>query len=336
MENLTHETLDQSGMLSFPQGIETSNEVIRGRANALSAKAVIYLKNAKVLLQNEEPNLALQLLRQASNLHSTHPDVLKSLGEVLEQQKKWDEAYKVYQKLCHVQPNFFSFYKKAEVEYILEKDDLSLQTYFEALAHLTEDCAELFSVYKNMGNILVRQKDFDGAEEYYNKAYSKNPDSDTLFVNFGTLEIQREDFNKAITCFRQAIQLNDCNDKAWIGLAFVHFRFGDQELSWGNLMKAMDLNPTNKTAVQFMMNWMEDKSKEEEIKTRLANYLEQQAFDEDVNLYFIQMLVRSGQTNEAIQCAQLLRLQNPENQKYSLLINEFRKGVSSNESAVEI
>ncbi len=303
---------------------------------SISARTLIYLKNAKVLMENQELALSVHLLRQASNINSHHPAVLRQLGEALEKSKKWSEAYSVFKQLCRVQPDFYSFFKKAEMEYVQQNDDLALQSYYECLSHLVEDCDELFTVYKNIGNILVKQKDYDGAEEYFNKANAKNSNSDILYVNFGTLEIQREDYNKAVFCFRQALQINPKNDKAWIGLAFVHFGFGDHELAWGNLMTALDIHKMNKTGLVFMMNWIEDSSKSEEIKFRLGQYLEDDGFDQDISLLLSQMFIREKNFHAAKSCIEVLKLYHPENNKLDLILDELHQGEFKNESSVEI
>jgi tetratricopeptide (TPR) repeat protein len=326
-------TLDQQS--SHASNLISSENKSSGEAS-ISARTLIYLKNAKVLQQNHEHSLSINLLRQASSLSPHHPLVLKALGESLEKAKKWDEAYLVFKHLGRVRPDFYSFYKIAEMEYVLQNDDLSLQSYFECLSHLVEDCDELFNVYKNIGNMLVKQKDYDGAEEYFNKAHAKNSKSDVLFVNFGTLEIQREDFNKAVFCFRQALEINPKNDKAWIGLSFVHSGFGDHELAWGNLMTALDINRTNKTGLLFMMNWIEDSSKAETIKTRLIQFLEVDGFDQDVSLLLSQMFIREKNFDAAKNCIEVLKLYYPENEKLDLIMTELQKGEYQHGPSVEV
>lgn len=285
-----------------------------GAAGSLDERTVQLLTNARVLMKHQEFPLALNLLRTASNLHSKNTIVLALLGECLEKSCRLEEALKVRLASVRVLCNFDHVQKLATLYYKLGQDDAALKSYFEALSLLTEENEALFEIYKNMGNILVRQGDFEGAEEYYNKAYTLNPGSDTLLVNFGTLEVQRQDFDKSLYCFRQAVEANPKNDKAWVGLAMVHARFGDHALAWANIETAIDINPSNRTAVLLLANWGCRDHREEQSIEVLQNYLAQVEFDEDMSLALINLYCSTSQIGEArLECERVL-LWNPENQ----------------------
>jgi Tfp pilus assembly protein PilF len=172
---------------------------------------------------------------------------------------------------------------------------------------------------------LVRQGDFEGAEDYYNKAYTLNPDSDTLLVNFGTLEVQRQDYDKSLYCFRQAVEVNKRNDKAWVGLAMVHAQFGDQELAWANLETALDINPKNRTAVHLLANWGLRDGRFAQSVSVLQSYLGEVDFDEDLSLVLINFYCSGSQIDEALLECERVLLWNPENQEVSDLKAKLRK-----------
>ena len=248
-----------------------------------------YLQNARTLIRHGEFPLALNLLRQASNLDSMNPTTLEMLGSCLEQVNKFEEALYARKALAKAQPNFENLHKLATCYYKLGRDADALEQYYEALVHLTEENIFLFETYKNMGNIFVRQGDFDGAEEYYNKAYTLNAASDVLLVNLGTLQVQRNDFDKSLYCFRKAVEINRQNDKAWVGLAMVHNQLGDMELAWANLDSALDINPQNRTAAHLCANW----AVRDEMPTRavkiLEDYVSAADQDEDMSLVLINL-----------------------------------------------
>ena len=294
--------------------------------------ALTYLMNAKVLMKHEEFELALSLLRQASSRHPKNLEILKNLGLALEALSKWSEAKIVYTELTKQNNNFYYFYKKANSLYMLNDNEAALNAYFEALSHLVEEETELFNLYKNMGNIYVRNKDYDAAEESYNKAYTMNSESDALLINFGTLEVQREDFDKALFCFRKAIEINPRSDKAWIGLALVHNHFGDHELAWGNVIKALDIDPYNRTAVLLLGHWGNTEDKINISLKYHLSYLEQNEFDEEVSLQLIQIYSQLGQIEYAENEALKLRLWYPENPSYQKLFEEIRNKTSTEES----
>lgn len=287
-------------------------------------KLVALISNARILMKHKEIGLALNLLRTASNRDSKNPVVLGLLAECLERTSRLEEALKVRTVAVGIECNFEQVQKLATLYYKLGQDEKALGKYYEALSLLTEETEDLFDVYKNLGNILVRQSDFEGAEEYYNKAYTLNPKSDTLLVNFGTLEVQRQDYDKSLYCFRQAVEVNRKNDKAWVGLAMVHSQFGDHELAWANVETAIDINPSNRTAVQLLASWgLRDQRIAQGIQV-LEDYLSKVEFDEDLSLVLINLYCTSSQVVQAqLECERVL-LWNPQNQEVATLREKLK------------
>ncbi len=278
---------------------------------SLSAEVATYLANARVLMRHDEWALALNLLRQACNKDSKNPITLHLLGDCLEQRMNFHESLFARQALVKVDYGFESLFKYATLLYKLNRDDEALDTYYEALALLTTESENLFELYKNMGNIFVRRGDFDGAEEYYNKAYTLKPLSDVLLVNLGTLEVQRNDFGKSLYCFRQAIEVNGDNDKAWVGLSMVHNHFGDIELAWANLETALDINPKNRTAVHLLANWSVRDQQPHKGIAALENYLSAVEQDEEMSLVLLNLYCTSGEMFKAQLEVEKVLLWNP-------------------------
>lgn len=286
---------------------------------ALDEKILGLITNARILIKHEEFNLALNLLRTASNRASKNPVVLNLLADCLERTHRTQEALKVRTVAVQFDCSFDPVQKLATLYYKLGQDEMALGKYYEALSLLTEETDSLFEVYKNLGNILVRQNDFEGAEEYYNKAYTLNPRSDTLLVNFGTLEVQRQDYDKSLYCFRQAVEVNRKNDKAWVGLAMVHDQFGDHELAWANLETAIDINAANRTAVHLLANWGLRDQRLSQATEVLEGYLSNVEFDEDLSLVLINLYCTNSQVTQAqLECERVL-LWNPHNQEVAIL-----------------
>ncbi|MNJ92681.1 photosystem I assembly protein Ycf3 [compost metagenome] len=288
------------------------------------------LVNARLLMKHREYPLAMNLLRQASNLDSKNVSTLTALSECLEKTNRIDEALIARKALVGVDYGFESLYGFATTLYKLGRDQEALDKYYEALAVLTVENENLFDLYKNMGNIFVRQNDFDGAEEYYNKAYTMNPESDVLLVNFGTLEVQRQDFDKSLFCFRRAVEINSENEKAWVGLAMVHNHFGDIDLAWANIETAIDINPQNRTAVHLAANWGVRDHKVHKAIEALEGYLATVEQDEDMSLVLINLFCTSGQFSNALLEIERVLLWNPEHVE----VRELKKKLMSAQGKV--
>lgn len=300
----------QEAIADFEADLQTEREITQ-----LDPRVSSYIRHAQTLMKHKEFSLAMNLLRQASNFDSKNPITLDMLGMCLENSGRFSEALIARKALAGVDYGFDSLYKLATTYYKLGQDQEALDKYYEALAVLTEENSHLFDLYKNMGNIFVRQGDFDGAEEYYNKAYTLNPQSDVLLVNFGTLEVQRNDSDKALYCFRKAVEINPQNDKAWVGLAMVHNQLGDSDLAWANIEAAMDINPQNRTAVHLAANWGLRDSKVHRAIEGLQSYLATVEEDEDMSLVLINLFCTVGQIDKALLEMERVLLWNPDHQE---------------------
>lgn len=285
-----------------------------------------YIENARILMKHQEVDLALNLLRQASNIDSYNVATLKMLGTCLEKKGRLHEALKVRETLVKAEYGFETLCLKSHLLYKLERDQEALESYYEALAVLSEENLEVFEAYKNMGNIFVKQGDFEAAEEFYNKAYTMNPLSDVLLVNLGTLEIQRNDFDKALYCFRKAVEVQPRNDKAWVGLAMCHNQLGDAELAWGNIETALDINPANRTAVHLSANWGVRDLQYQKAIIYLQEYLAEVDEDEEMSLVLINLLCHCGHLDLAEIEIERVLLWNPLHQEVRNLKKRLNKG----------
>lgn len=283
------------------------------------------LTNAEILLQHNEKSLAVHLLRQSLYLNSHHPLALQKLSHCLTKKSELNLKTKTLEALVTSQYDFQTVTQLAHCYYHQNWDEKALQTYHEALTLLGEDSLELFEIYKNLGNIALRQGDFEGAEEHYNKAFTKNPRSDVLAVNKGTLALQRNEHAEALCRFREALQLNHRNDKAWVGLAMAHNLMGDFVLARANVGKALDLNLQNRTAVHLAVAWAVRDQDLGFATECLENYVSQIECDEEMSLLLVHLFCQRNQWTEALLEVERILLWDPKNAKIQKIEKEIHE-----------
>ncbi len=245
---------------------------IHSEKSNLDVHTFSYVENAKILIKNNEYDLALKLLIQSVLKHPTNSYILRWLGLCFEKKRNYQSALKCYFQWYKEEQNEHSLSSLAGIFYQIGQDELALKYYQSALSFIKNPSPVLFDIYKNIGNIYVKSGDFEYAEEHYNKAYTLNPNSDTLLVNFGTLEIQKNNIELALQRFKEALEINPKNDKAWVGLALINRSMNDFDLAWGNLTTALDQNLENQTALEIGVNWSIQDQKYEIIIEKLQEY----------------------------------------------------------------
>jgi tetratricopeptide (TPR) repeat protein len=295
----------------------TVQEPLENKARTAPAgnETATLIANADLLIKHGESQLAAHLLRKCLYLNSHHPEALKRLSHCLTRESELPVKMKVHQTLVQSDLNFETLAQLGHCYYQQNNDVKAREIYMEALGILTEESKELFEVYKNLGNISLRENDFDSAEEYYNKAHALNSRSDILLVNLGTLALQQQSLDLSVTRFREALEVNVRNDKAWVGLALVHNAMGDHVLARANLENALDVNSRNRTAVHLAASWaVRDQDLGFAIEA-LEDFVSEVDCDEEMSLLLIHLFCLRNQFIEARLELERLLLWNPKDAK---------------------
>ncbi len=270
----------------------------KSRARIKESDATL-MENARTLMAHKEFQLAISLLRSVLSRSPYFAPAIRRMGVCHRELGRMDHALKCFQVLVKAEPKSENMILLADALYIMERDQEAMKTYQTSLMDVNIPVTELFNVYKNLGNIFVRSRDFETAEEYYNKAFSINSQSDILLVNYGTLEIQRESLEKALGYFREAIQINGENDKAWVGLSLVHRHMGDFELSHANIERALDINSKNRTALKLLIEWGVCDFKFAQVIERLQEYLSLESEDTEMSFTLAKIFAHLNRLDDA-------------------------------------
>lgn len=292
----------QQALKDFDQEahFEQVGQTINATATAaLPQDLVEVLANAKLLFANREYHLAHNLFRAVLMRAPQSLVALKGMGECLSLQEKNFEALTYFRAVVQAEGTPQSWERLASEAYSAKEFDEAYTSYVVAIESQLPDGHALFNSYKNLGNILIMRGDLKGAEQYYQKAFTLNPDSDVLMVNLGSLEIQKGDLNKAVDMFRAAVALNDANDKAWVGLSLIHREFSDVELSWANLEKALDINSTNESAIRMVCEWALKDNELDKAVSRLEIYLQHKDQDAQMTLWLAKFYYLAGRIDHA-------------------------------------
>lgn len=258
------------------------------------------IANAKILMAHKDHRLAINLLQIKIQNEPDNIVAIQLMGLCFLKLSEFELARKCFSSILDNSKEFKTIFGLAESYYGIGDDTNAQHYYLIASQKVVQDTDEVFIMYKNLGNIYVRQKNYELAESYYMKALAMEPDSDTIYINLGTLEVQKNNYDKALEYLRKAVKLNPKNDRGWVGLAIVHKEYGDMELSWGNLMTANDINPANEVAIKLVIDWGLKQGLYSEVCSKIENYLEHQGQDTEVSFLYAQILMQMKKYNPAL------------------------------------
>ena len=204
-----------------PQIEKNNTDISTILSKTKSSRLAECLVNAQTLLEHGEVDMARPLIFEALKIDSNNLLALSKALSILDSKREIKQKIQIQSAICQIRPSFENLSLLGEFLYAAQRDDDSLKIYLQALNLVTTQTSGLFNAYKNIGNILTKAGDYDGAEEYFHKAFAIDPQSDVLLVNLGTLAVQRSDFAMAIEHFRAALKENNRNDKASGRISFI-------------------------------------------------------------------------------------------------------------------
>jgi len=248
----------------------------------------------QLLLKNNEMYLANSLLASALQKNQYNEQLIFELGESYLEVSNFESAQKCFQHLKETLNNFETHFYYAKACEGLKQAEQARESYLDALLLPTVDEKLLFEAYKNIGNIYLRNQNIEIAEDFYHKAYSLNSQSAPLMVNLGTLELQKSDSSGAIERFRMALKIDQKFSPAWVGLALSYNLFGDFQMAWASLLRSVDCDSRNSTALLLMAQWCIKNDSIPHTLNVLIKYFDQGFFDAHLSLAFIELCIHSN------------------------------------------
>lgn len=277
------------------------------------------------LLKHQEYSSSYKLLRQLLNKSPYCLEFIKKAIFCAEKLNRNEELLQLNETLFKIDDHPLHIENLAHTLYKNGQEKEALKYFYIALQSLGQEKLNLFNIYKTMGNIYLKVQNIDLAQDCYHKAFRLNSFDSVLLTNLATLDIQLNQWKAAQEKLCQAILFTSDYDPAWVGLALVHRHYGDKELSWANLEKSIDLNPTQETALELALSWVVNDQKYNLVISWLKAYLAQNFMDEKMSLALAQLFFLKGLNRQSqLELERTLAL-NPQNRSALTLFSMIRE-----------
>jgi tetratricopeptide (TPR) repeat protein len=106
--------------------------------------------------------------------------------------------------------------------------------------------------------------------------------------------MQRQQTEAAIAKYRKALQFDLQHAPAWVGLALCYQEFGDGDMAWASLLKAVECDPDNGTALLLLAQWSVRHQGMTLAIQHLMNHFDRGAFDSQLSLAFVELTVKDN------------------------------------------
>ena len=99
--------------------------------------------------------------------------------------------------------------------------------------------------------------------------------------------------------FKKAIETNPFNDRAWCGVSLVAREKNDIDWSRAVLLRSLDINPYNLTALQILVGWAQADNDFQPAIERVSKYLDEYQDDMDMSYTLAGLLFQNGTLTQA-------------------------------------
>ena len=166
---------------------------------------------------------------------------------------------------------------------------------------------------KEKGNTLFKQKRYEDAIVFYNKAIKLNPNVEVLYSNKGTCEKCLKQYKESIRDYEKSLEINPKNTKNMNRLASVYIIRGQIGNAKMLQEKALNLEPNNSifreqmTTIEKILEdeiKLEDKIKEkkfEDAEEVCKRMIEKVSDFSELKLKYIKVLIENVKLTEALQ-----------------------------------
>lgn len=122
--------------------------------------------------------------------------------------QRYREAIDAYQMALRFEPDLAMAYNNLGLAYQAVGRIGEAKDAFRRAIELDNDDLAVAYAHNNLGNLLRRQSDLDGAMQEYLLAIRRKPDYAVAWANLGDIHAKRGNFAEAVRCYEEALRLN--------------------------------------------------------------------------------------------------------------------------------
>ena len=174
-------------------------------------------------------------------------------GNLLIKEEKYDEALEIFEELLEKYPKIYHIHlnigtccltkgdlDKAEAEFKFVLDKI-----METLGDYKQDSQTSLTAFKGLGEVYIREADFEMAKECFTKALEISPEDEVNAYNVGEIFFSNQKIEEAIEYFELAIRIKKDWSSPFMKLGYVYLNKGDFNKSLDYFNKFLEMDPEN-------------------------------------------------------------------------------------------
>lgn len=236
-----------------------NDSVASTRPNVTQARITELFQKAHSYFVRGELERSADMYRHLISLTPSFAVVHVNLGQVLQQQRKLDEAEARMRMAVDLDDSLL------EAHYGLGNVLFQTRRFSDAILayHRATECDNGANpaVYNNLGNAYRELAEYDQAVHWWREALDLSADYPPSLVNMGAESLRTGAYDEARTWFDRALAVTPANHDARLGLARLHHAQGDADGAFDVLQVILDETPEHGPALVEVANVMHDQAR---------------------------------------------------------------------------
>ena len=266
--NTREKSILEKRLTEWPEQGDASDFVAKGRTEVALGRLIAAETSFKKALRRDGENLpailelsalylrmqktseAFDFLAQAKEIISTSDHIEQSLrfkyrytlALAYIARGDRDKGHKVLSDLIAIDKTFTPAYTSLAASYLAVGRESTAEFVVRRGLDRVQDNASLYNI---LGLILKKQRHFDEARSYFDKAIQSSPTFVPAIVNRAVMSTEGMEYGSAEEDLRQALALDPQNGEALVALGVVQKRMGNPSGAKLTFSKAIDTSPNN-------------------------------------------------------------------------------------------
>lgn len=205
----------------------------------------LYVALGKVYYELRRYDDAICEYKMAIWLDSLHIRAYYYLCQLYEEQKDFDNAISVCEKIIELQPYLPDFHcKLAQYKYLNGEVEEAVSHYQTAVT-MSNQPKWTSVVAQTLGYIFQENtKDLDAAIASYQYAYSLNPEDIDIYLNLGNVFFEKGSYDNALVVYKKALETSPYNSRLHCNMGYLYWGKGNIDEAVKEYEKAIKYDNT--------------------------------------------------------------------------------------------
>lgn len=214
-----------------------------------NAEILLTVRMAQVLLRDNRPAEAEKAFRDVMRDEPKNPEIQDGLGVALLMQQRYKEALEPLKKAVQLSPQNGSYRNNLGVAQMELGEFAAAEQAFRS-AEESPNADDKLSASINFGRLRQRQGRFQEAEQAFNEALARDPQSFAAILGRAASRESAGELEAAAEDYLTAVKLQPSNAEANLRLGLCLVTLKKTDLGRRYLQKAVDLDPAGDTGAR--------------------------------------------------------------------------------------